>query len=288
MMGGDHIKKELEEKGYCVIENVLNEEEVQTALQSFHDWYKTNDQAPKLHNKISPHGIIKHLEIGHQHHAWYVRTRPKVQNVFKDIWNTDDLVVSYDGTCYIPADVKKKDNVWTHTDQAPTKESLCCYQGFVALTDNIERTLVVYEGSHKLHQAYAKEKNLLCHNKDWLLIEQEYLRRIHDRKRVVSAKAGSLVLWDSRTFHQNQYGTLPEERVVQYVCYLPKSKRSQKMQEKRMKYFQERRTTSHWPYPVKVNGLQPQTYGNKELAIDYNVLVHPKIEDLLPEIKRLI
>ena len=44
------------------------------------------------------------------------------------------------------------------------------------------------------------------------------------------------------------------------------------MLEKRQKYFIEKRTTSHWAYPVKVNGLQPQTYGKKELLIDYSKL----------------
>ena len=40
---------------------------------------------------------------------------------------------------------------------------------------------------------------------------------------MVEAEAGSLVLWDSRTFHQNQYGVQDEgERIVQYVCYMPR------------------------------------------------------------------
>ena len=36
--------------------------------------------------------------------------------------------------------------------------------------------------------------------------------------------AGALVIWESRVFHQNQYGTPEsEERLVQYVCYLPRN-----------------------------------------------------------------
>ena len=42
--------------------------------------------------------------------------------------------------------------------------------------------------------------------------------------------------------------------------------------KKRQKYFIERRTTSHWPAPIKVVGLQPNTYGNNDLLIDYNKL----------------
>jgi hypothetical protein len=192
-------------------------------------------------------------------------------------------------SCYIPPDCKKKDAIWTHTDQAPSKKGLKCIQGFVALTNNKERTLVVYEGSHKLHEEYAKEYNLTS-TKDWLLIEHKYLEKISDKKRVLNIKAGSLVLWDSRTFHQNQYGNndTKEERIVQYVSYLPRCNLSKKMFEKRQKYFTDKRTTSHWAYPVKVNGQQPQNYGNAELKINYSELVKPKLEDLLEEITNIL
>ena len=127
----------------------------------------------------------------------------------------------------------------------------------------------------------------LC-TQDWMLIDEDFLQTIQHTRKVLSVKAGSLVLWDSRTFHQNQYGTGKEERIVQYVSYLPKKGRSIKMKMKRKKYFQERRTTSHWPYPVKVNGLQPRNYGDKSLVIDYSKLKVPKLDDLMDKIKKLI
>jgi ectoine hydroxylase-related dioxygenase (phytanoyl-CoA dioxygenase family) len=280
---------ELAENGYCVIENVLTAEEVETSIKYFREWFSSHPQIAGLHSKISPHGIFKYHEVGQQRHAWYIRTRPNVQNVFKNIWKTDEVVVSFDGCCYIPADCKKKDGVWTHTDQAPTKKGLKCIQGFVALTDNTERTLVVYEGSHKLHEEYAKEYNLTS-TKDWLLIEQNYLDKISDKKRVLNVKAGSLVLWDSRTFHQNQYGAKDnnEERIVQYVSYLPRCNLTKKMLEKRQKYFADKRTTSHWAYPVKVNGQQPQNYGNALLKINYSELIAPKLEDLIEDINKIL
>ena len=278
---------ELSEKGYCVIENILTAEEVATAIGYFREWFSSHPQIEAVHSKISPHGIIKFHEVGQQRHAWYIRTRKNVQNVFKEIWKTDEIVVSFDGCCYIPADCKKKDNIWAHTDQAPIKKGLKCIQGFVALTDNTERTLVVYEGSHKLHEEYAKEYNLTS-TKDWLLIEHNYLDKISDKKRVLNVKAGSLVLWDSRTFHQNQYGNINEERIVQYVSYLPRCNLTKKMLEKRQKYFTDKRTTSHWVYPVKVNGKQPQNYGDAKLKINYSELVEPKLEDLIEEITKII
>lgn len=281
-------KEELDEKGYCIIEDVLSLEEIKEARKYFNEWYNSHPQIKIISEKVNPHGIFKHFNIGHQRHAWFIRTRPKVQEVFQKIWNTDDLVVSFDGTCYIPSNCKKKDNIWTHTDQAPSKKGRICIQGFVALTTNTNRSLVVYEGSHKLHEEYAKKYNLKS-TKDWLLIEHEYLEKIKETKKVLNVKVGSLVLWDSRTFHQNQYGgNCNEERIVQYVCFLPRKDLTEKMQEKRINYFLDERTTSHWPYPLKVNGLQPQHYGNKELIIKYEELKPANLEDLIDEINKIL
>lgn len=279
--------QELEDKGYCVIEDVLSEDEINIALGYFYDWLNSYDQIKKIHNKVSPHGIIKFFEVGHQKHAWYIRTQPKVQEVFKNIWNTDDLVVSYDGTCWIPKDLKKKDNIWTHTDQAPNSKGFKCCQGFVSLTENKEKTFRVYEGSHKLHEQYCTEKNLNS-SQNWLLIDHEYLQKIKDTEKILHVKAGSLVIWDSRTFHQNQYGNIPEERIVQYVSFLPKINRTEKMKQKRQLYYDTKRTTSHWAYPIKVNGLQPHTFGNKDLNIEYDKLKTPELDNMINDIEKLI
>lgn len=284
------ICKELSEKGYCVIPDVLSKQEIEEAKTLFYKWQSTIPNHDKIHNTIDPHGIYKYHNVGHQQHAWFIRTRPNVINIFKKIWETDELVVSFDGTCYIDKDCNKSDNIWTHTDQAPNSTGLQCYQGFVALTNNKERTLIVYEGSHLLHEKYFKDRNITS-SKNWQLIDQEYLESIKTKKKALEIPAGSLVLWESRTFHQNRYGKPgSEERIVQYVCYLPKvnKKNSKSQQAKRLKYFEELRTTSHWPYPIKVNGLQPQTYGNKEREIDYSKLEKPDLTKYMETIKQLI
>lgn len=289
-MNFDEIKSNLLEKGYVVIPQILSPEEIQEAKNMFFQWKDTLPNHDRIHYKTDPHGIYKTLEAGHQRHAWFIRTRPKVQDVFKKLWDTQELIVSFDGNCYIPKALQKKDNIWTHTDQAPCDSGLKCYQGLVTLTENRERTLVVYEGSHLLHQPYFEERGI-SHKNNWNLIEPEYLEDIQDRKHVLHIPAGSLVIWDSRTFHQNQYGKPgSEERLVQYVCYFPKNhaKNTIAMQGKRKKYFDARRTTSHWPAPIYVNGLQPRNYGDSSLKIDYSILPEPNLEDLQPEIEKLL
>ena len=289
-MNLQNIKNDLNIKGYCIVSNILDQNEIDTLKNLFYEW---KDQIPNhdfLHKNIDPHGIYKFFNVGHTRHAWLIRTNNKVQEIFKSLWNTHELIVSFDGCCYIEKSNNKKDNCWTHTDQAPNCKKFECYQGFISLTDNKERTLVVYEGSHLLHKRYFEDSNDNS-SKNWNLISEEYLNTLEDKKKVLNVKAGSLVLWDSRTFHQNQYGkSNSEERLVQYVCYLPKShpKNTKSMQDKRKNYFINRRTTSHWPCPIRVNSLQPQTYGDNNKKIDYSQIPYTNLDDIENNILKII
>ena len=60
------------------------------------------------------------------------------------------------------------------------------------------------------------------------------------------------------------------------------------IKKKRLKYFTDRRTTSHWPCPIHVNGLQPQTYGDKSRLIDYSKIVKYDFTDLKDEIMKFL
>jgi len=286
----DEIVETLNEKGYVVIENVLNETEIENAKNQLYDWQKTIHNHDKLHNVIDPHGIYKFHNVGHTRFAWELRINEKIQSIYKYLWKTNELVVGFDGACFIEKNCNKKDNIWTHTDQAPNKNTKC-YQGFVALTSNKERTLVVYEGSHKYHEKYFQTYGTKNEKSNWQLINHKVLENMKNKKKVLNVSAGSLVLWDSRTFHQNQYGKpKSEERIVQYLCYLPKNNvlNSENMKKKRRKYYDERRTTSHWPYPIKVNPLQPQTFGDNSRLIDYNTLVQTNLFDIQNQIDKLL
>ena len=288
-----NYKKEMETNGYCIIEDVLSPKEIEYCISEFKTWQST---ITDLDHDTIPHGIYQHHHVGHARHAWYIRTRPKVQDIFKSLWNCNDLITSFDGTCYISKKNKKKDTIWTHTDQAPSTPGLQCIQGFVSLTTNKERTFVVYEGSHLFHKDYFERKENTS-KKPWQRIDKDTIEEMKEHKKVLHVPAGALVLWDSRCFHQNQYGKPGEERIVQYVCYLPKShpKNTKSMEKKRRKYFIEKRTTSHWPAPIRVNSLQPNVYGDKSKHINYELLQQQQeasgtmdISDLKDEINILL
>ena len=95
--------------------------------------------------------------------------------------NTNNLVCGFDGACYMDKRVKNT-KCWTHTDQAPKNKGLLCYQGVVSLTNNKDNSLLVYEGSHKLHEEYFKSKGLEKDSKNWQLIDHSYLDSIKDKK----------------------------------------------------------------------------------------------------------
>jgi len=285
-----NVKPDLLEKGYTIIPNILSSDEIEYCKREFRSYQST--LPPSLSSDMNPHGIYKYCRAGHTRYAWFIRTRPNVQKAFQHIWNTDELIVSFDGSCYISPTNTTKDSLWTHSDQTSSSD-LECYQGLVSLTDNSERTLIVYEGSHKLHESYAKLP--AKKSTHWMRIAHPYLMNIKHLKKTLTIPAGSLAIWDSRTFHQNQYGyhkddqTPREERMVQYVCYLPKThpKNTKSMQKKRLKYFKDQRTTSHWPSPIRVNGLQPQTYGQPP-PIDYDSLPINDLHEFHDEIMKLI
>ena len=93
--------KFLRKNGYVVIPSVLTIEETNQAKKLFYEWKENIPDFDKFHNTVNPHGIFKFHEAGHQEHAWFIRTRPKIIEVFKKLWSSDDLIVSFDGCCYI-------------------------------------------------------------------------------------------------------------------------------------------------------------------------------------------
>ena len=294
----DRIRADLARDGYGMI-RVLTDEEIETGKALMTEWQASIPGLEAYHAKWDPHMIYKRHRAGHSKFAWYTRLRPAVREVFGRLWGVEepqnDMIVSFDGSCYMGKDLAKKDNLWTHSDQAPKDKGLICYQGFVSYTDNRERTLVVCQGSHQDHERVFGERaaDPKQRSKAWQLVPTELVLQYEEEKRrkALHVPAGYLVLWDSRTFHQNRYGAPgSEERLVQYVCMLPRSTPSNTAAQvkKRRMYFEQQRTTSHWPTPVRVNPLQAQTYGSAGAHIDYDSMPMNDLSQFGDEIDRLL
>ena len=290
----ERIKEELNTNGYIILRNILNDDEIQEYKNEFFNWYNNVTDLKKLHNIIEYNGIFKFHEVGNQRFAWLVRTNEKIINVFKDLWQTDELVTSFDGACYYPTDYICSERYWTHTDQSSRKKGIHCYQSFISLTNNEERTLQLYKGSNLLHEDYFIKMNIDSPS-DWNIIDPSYINNIINTQVNLKVNAGDLVIWDSRTFHQNLCGNQDcmEERLVQYLCYLPKNGSGNTIDEEnyRKQCFKNKRTTSHWPYPIYPVNRQPElynSYSKDKIYIDYKSLDPPKLDDLKEQIDKLL
>lgn len=274
-----HLKEQLVANGYVVVKGVLNDDEVAQGRQLFFDWFNRND----IDSRSASHGIYKYHNVGHTKFAWMTRVNANVKQVFGDFWETNDLIVSFDGCCYIKPGCRRNYNWWMHTDQNPNRSEFECLQGFVSYTDNQSTTLRLIPGSHWNH-FLLKETGYGDVRGDWCKISED---PIYGESVNITVNRGDLVLWDSRLLHQNVIGG-DEERLVQYVCYIPRQFSTGRQLEKRRQYFSERRTTSHWPHRVKVNSLQPQTFGDETKLINYSNLIDDNLGDIESQINLLI
>ena len=238
----------LESNGYIIIDNVLDETEIMKATELFNKWILTNKII------VGNNGIIKDNNAGHQEHAWFIRTRPQILKIFEELWGTNELIASFDGCCYMKED-NYYDSYWTHVDQSPLNTEFRCFQALISLTDNIDKTLMVYDKSHLLFKDYVKEYDLK-EDKNFNIINRDYItKNCLLQKKILSVKKGSLIIWDSRLFHQNQCGEInnKEKRIVQYISYMPKHHKDNSIEnkKKRKEAFDNKITSTHWSAPLK-------------------------------------
>lgn len=304
----DTVMQQLDKYGVAVIPNILSLEKCSTIRQEIWDEIKyvtkgnfdIKDQKTwsKYYEYFTPlHGMmLQHHSLGQMEPLWKIRESEEVQQVFAKIWNVpkEKLITSFDAlSISLPHEVTKrgyyrgaqgsKDHRWTHTDQSPTKKGLQCVQGFVNLypVNEGDATLLIYEGSHKWHERYFIDRKISDTKEDWHRLDEvgyQYFAKAGCKPYRVKAGVGSIVLWDSRTFHQGgeplKERKEPNFRMVSYVCMMSRDGVSQGIMNKRIKAFQELRVTNHWPNNPKLFPKLPRTYGNSPPEIN---MIHPPV-----------
>jgi hypothetical protein len=312
----------LREHGYQVIDApVLTTEECEARIAEFWDWLESQDRGLKRDDPTTwssdawpsnIHGIVQYPSAAHTYPVWKVRTHPNVVKVFSELWNTSPykLQTSFDRVCIQrPTTRKMPQKPWLHIDQGPRLRGERCFQGFVTLADMPATggTLVIMPGSHKFHDEFfarfpkrvtdkvtvtnkvtGEQKQVTKNFSDnWVKFTQEELDWWAERgckPLRVSAKAGQLVLWDSRTVHQGSY-PLPESaplwRWVVYVCMKPtpttrdpaSRKKLERAMAKKREAFEQGRTTSHWAVPerytkrTRTGKVTEEWMGTKNFAV---------------------
>jgi ectoine hydroxylase-related dioxygenase (phytanoyl-CoA dioxygenase family) len=288
------ITKYLEKYGVCIVD-LLNEKEIQIMrdgmwnnlefLSKFldipidrnnKDTYKSIYKLHRLHTML-----IQQYGIGHSDISWFLRI--KAMEVYKVIYNTDELLSSFDGCSYnIQCTLKKPNknqiNFDLHCDQSFMRNELETIQSWITAYDVEEGygSLIFLENSNKYH------RDVNIQNKtNWHILRDEEINFFKNKGcelKVIKCPKGSMVLWDSRTIH----APLPPQilqlypRCVHYVCLYPKKYCRKAILRKRIKAFEENRTTGHNPinpklfpdYPRKFNKVLPNIKKFENLVIN--------------------
>jgi hypothetical protein len=283
------LYKTLKKYGVAVIPRVLDEKECDEMLSKTWDFYehitqdwdtpidRDNEKSWRSFYDLFPlHSmLIQHHGIGHAGVNWWLRQNIKIVQIYALLWKCDpeDLLVSFDGnSLHMPPEITNKGwhrKTWHHTDQNLHVEDLQCVQSWVTALDVEEgdATLSVLEGSHKIHGDFGETLKTKVKG-NWYKLsaeEQEYFTSRGCEEVRIKCPKGSMVFWDSRTIHCGVEAVKGRPRstfrCVTYLCYEPRDNITDANLRKKVKAFEENRTTSHWPCYPKLFGKNPRTYG---------------------------
>lgn len=282
----EEAMKTLKRDGYCVIPGVLSPErcrELENRLWAKIELISNGSikrSDPSTHRGAKWFSAMKGIiqepsELNHLDVIWEVRKA--AVPYFAHMWGSPFLMSSFDRFNMYPAPKEGQRMIqpkgWMHTDQSPLKKDLYSVQGFVDLcgTGDLDSGLVVAKGSHLKHHQLLYKKWNLQEIDDWHMFSEEQRKYIDEHFEVVKIKCpqGSLVLWDSRTFHQNEPPKMGgHQRLVVYTCMLPHyavpASQLPKVLEKKAKAFDEMRTTTHSPVKSKLFPKFARTYGKEK------------------------
>ena len=277
----DNWKMYLENEGFVVIKNVLTETELNAGLDIFKEDMKMvspnfdMNNSSKLNINTCPIMYGKGMAIfngfGQSNFMWHLRTNPQIQDIYKHVYDDDDLVVSMDGfSMFVSSEQKSKS--WLHIDQNP-KNSLYSIQGsfnYLPVASNKDSGFVVVPKSHKTY------KPKINTNKDWFVCENQPIEE--SRKLIIPENC--LTLWNSRTIHANEGIFKPGtsfNRLTCYVTFQPKKFRKEKIKKKRVIAYLKGETTSHWANRCELKRY-PFGFKSRYEARGFGKII-PKLED---------
>ena len=273
--GSDESIQYLEEQGYVVIKNALSTAEASKTLELLWDYLEGlgtgidrrdvstwgDDRWPTCAHG----GIMPSYGIGHSEAQWFLRGIPKVKKAFAKIWNTDDLLTSFDGVSLwrpwnINPDWKTESGQsWFHIDQHPiSKPGKQCIQGLVNLlptSKEIGGNVIIPES----HNFFKDIPNEYEERLGRLPLDIDHFRFPNDDPKLSSKPAimchmepGDMLLWDSRTIHCSNAGTeLSNDtsnliRAASLICMMPKSLSDESVLEKRREAVDKLISTTNW------------------------------------------
>ncbi|EGP86303.1 unnamed protein product [Zymoseptoria tritici ST99CH_3D1] len=268
--------------GFAIIKNVVDSERAGYYrqkqiewLQSFGLGFDPNDESTwtSEHLPVSfKGGMYFSYCSSHEKFVWEARLEPKVQQVFQQLWGTDELLSSFDGmNITLPRQKDLTWSPWPHCDQSPERKGMQCVQGLLNYQPNgpNDGGLIVMKGSSKLFdQFFAEKREQDDHEdkppeeanfKDLFIFREQDVQwfKDHGCELVkVNMEPGDMAVWDSRTMH---YACFPQGdliRHVQYVCMTPAKFAKPDDLKLKGELFKRWQGTTHWPHcNIRETGL---------------------------------
>ncbi|KAF4972885.1 hypothetical protein FSARC_656 [Fusarium sarcochroum] len=272
-------RDDLVRDGFAVVKGAIPRErseqygnDILTYLETFNGGmgFKRNDpRTIKTENLpiITEKGMIIGYGVAHESFTWSIRQEPGVVEAFERVYDTKDLIVSFDAinTAFPGRKDIKANTPWPHQDQDPEKPGFRCLQGLVNILPNGDNDggLIVCKGAHLLseefHEAFKDEDDKIwAWTKEWYGFTgkgMEWLKEKGCEWTKINAEPGDLVVWDSRTPHYNvsPEGTSP--RFCTYTCYMPAADATQEDLIRKKAAFENLQSTTHWPNAMHVGGI---------------------------------
>ncbi|KAL1510883.1 hypothetical protein AB1Y20_005715 [Prymnesium parvum] len=222
-------------------------------------------------------GLVTWGAIGQSELLWRARLAPSVGAAFETAWGGGGgmpLLTSFDGAVafrppQLNASWRTRDALeWLHVDQGATKRGMAALQGLLLLwgQDSASGGFVCIPGSHMRHNLLVAPHQTA----DYVAIDANDARLADlDDARLICARAGDLILWDSRCVHAScpadVAAPLPLEeeeeaegvrgrprlaRAAALVCMVPAEPqlaRRPTLPEERARLVLSGVTTTHWP-----------------------------------------
>jgi len=275
------FRDDLVRDGFAVIKGAIPPERAAEHASNFHAYmeefgfgYDRNDPSTVRQEclpVISEKGMIMHYGLSHEDWVWKVRCEPGVVGAFEKVYNTEDLIVSFDVVNVQWPNHKDApaNKPWAHQDQDPERPGFRCLQGLVNLVENgpDDGGLVVMRGAHKIsqeyHDTFRNEERLWQWTNEWYGYKETGLAWLRERGyefEKIDLGPGDLIVWDSRVPHYNVKPKGNNVRMAVYTCYAPASTATQEDLIKKKQVFEAGIGSSHWPQclqSVKWTAMRP-------------------------------
>ena len=271
----------LKRLGYCIVRKVFSRAECHATISAIWNWLESlgtgidrnvpetwsDDKWPSNINE----GMIQH-SLGYKPFMWYIREHPNMIELFRQIYQTRELMVSLDGASIVRPGKTGSPISWLHTDQNPTKSSPdliygnpeCSVQGIAnfEMCGDDDASLLVGKGSHMLHPEVFKRNGKNPEN-NWYRLDKDDLDFLTEKGVEwvkLNPEEGSVILflstvWHSGKAHKEQQinhtesltvATAGRFRYVTYVSYAPASRATPEDLEIKARAVREGKLTTHW------------------------------------------